>query len=171
MSFRLAVSVDPPHAVLIYEKRKLRAIMRGALAEIAADTRKRLLKKAGAGRTYRGSGGSTYRSYRAGRYQASAPGQSPVTVTGLLRRSVKATMFKSGQGGRINEAYYGLFLERGAEGGKSGVKKRGKGALPTSTRILLPRPALSASLDAKEASISDRIRASIVQDIAFRRQK
>lgn len=171
MTFRLSVSVDPPHAVLVYEKKKLKAIIRGAVGEIAADTRKRLKAKAGQGRVYRGSGGSQYRAYKAGRYTASAPGQSPVNVTGTLLRSVKPSVFKSGQGGRISEAYYGLFLEAGAEGGAAGAKKRRKGAKPTSARLLLPRPALSAALDAKEASIADRIRQSIVQDIAFRRMK
>ena len=171
MTFRISVSVDPPHAVLVYEKKKLKAIIRSAAGEIAADTRKRLRAKAGQGRVYRGSGGSKYRTYKAGRYTASAPSQSPVNVTGLLLRSVTSTVSQSGQRGRVSEAYYGLFLEAGAEGGAVGVKKREKGAKPTSARVLLPRPALSAALDAREASIADRIRTSIVQDIAFRRMK
>lgn len=171
MTFRIGITVDPQNAVFVYEKKKLKAIMRAAVGEIAADARKRLKAKAGQGRIYRGSGGSAYRPYKSGRYQASAPGQSPANVTGTLLRSIKPSVFKSGQGGRVSAAFYDLFLEDGAEGGAAGAKKRRKGAPPTSGRVLVPRPTLSAALDAKEASIADRIRTSIVQDIAFKRMK
>lgn len=171
MSLRLQIAIDPPHALIVYEKKKLKAIMRSALAEVAADARKRLQAKAGQGRVYYGSGGSKYRTYKRGRYKASAPGQSPVSVTGKLRNSIKSRPYKEGAGGTVSAFFYDLFLERGAQGGAAGLKKRRSGAVATSGRVLSPRPTLTAALEARQASIASRVQASIAQDIAFKRIK
>jgi hypothetical protein len=170
MTFRLAVTIDPPHAVLVYEKKKLRAIMRAAGNEIAAEARK-LIKAAGGGVVYRGSGSGKYRPYQPGSYAASTPGGAPANVTGTLLRSIKSTPSQSGQAASIRAGvFYALFLEVGAKGGGRKGAGRHRGALGV-TRELQPRPFLSAALTSRESSIADRIRQSIVQDIAFKRMK
>ena len=171
MTLRLSVTVDPPHSVLVYEKKKLKAVMRAAGGEVVAATRKLLKASVGSGRVYRGSGGSQYRPYKAGRFTASGPGQSPALETGTLLRSITSKPSKSGQSVRISSAFYGLFLEYGAKGGsgKKGGRNRRGGV--SGSRVLEPRPFLSRALGEREGSISDRIRASIVDDIKFRRLK
>ncbi len=178
---RLSVSIDPKSAVFVYEKKKLKAIMRGALGEIAADARKRLSAKAGSGRIYYGSGGANAdKPYKSGRHAASAAGQSPASVTGALRRSIKVQIYRSGQGGTVAAAFYDRFLEFGAQGGggtrgatnaykKVGGKRVRVGL--TGSRVLQSRPTLTAALEARGSSLSKRIRDSIALDIAFKRKK
>lgn len=144
-------------------KRKLRATMRRAGAEVASVARSELRRAKASGRTYYVKGGAFH--------VASAPGEPPATLSGTLARSLKVYPFKSGEGVAVRaRAFYALFLERGAKGGggrkKAGRNRRGK---PTTARVLLPRPFLTKALDSRADSISRRIRAAIVEDIAFKR--
>jgi hypothetical protein len=163
---RLEVRVSGSY-VLSYGKKRLKALMRRAGAEVAAVARALIRRSAGGGREYRGSGGGRYRGgYKPGHYTASAPGQSPVSVTGTLARSIKVRPFRSGEGVAVRDAaFYALFLEKGARGGGRKGSKAGR------ERVLLPRPFLTAALEQREASIAQRIKDSIVNDIEFKRVK
>lgn len=158
-------------AELFYGKKHLKALMRKVGGEIAALARALVRRSSGTGRTYRGSGGSRYRPYKPGHYQASSPGQPPVSVTGQLAQSIKVRPFRSGEGVAIRDTmFYALFLEKGAQGGGRKGGLRGKAGARTG-RVLLPRPFLTAALDQREASISTRVKAAVMQDIEFRRIK
>ena len=169
MTARLSITIEPPNAVFVYEKKKLKAVIRGALGEIKDDARRRLAVKAGGGRLYRRAGGA---------YQASAAGQAPVSVTGALAKSLKTRVWPSGQGGTVSAAFYDLFLEFGATGGgrSFSVGPDGRsyirgGKAVGKSRVLEPRPLLTAALDARAASIGKRVQDSIVLDVKFVKQK
>ncbi len=173
---RLVVAVEGGRLEL--EKKQLRATMRSAGAEVAATARRLVRKAVGAGRLYRGPGGSAaaYRGgYKAGPHQASAPGQAPASITGTLANSIIVKPFKSGEGVAIRDtAFYAKFLEAGAVGGsgsgRAGVKgKRNKRGLPSSARVLLPRPFLSMALEQCEPSIALRVAAAINQGVKFQK--
>ena len=156
---RLQITIDSGYA-LVYGKKQLKALMRKAGGEIAATARALIRRSTGGGQDYRGSGGSSkYRGgYKPGHYTASVPGQAPVSVTGTLANSIKVRPFKSGEGVAIRDAaFYALFLQAGAKGPNG--------------RVLMPRPFLTQALEQREASIGARIKASIVDDIEFRRIK
>lgn len=174
--FKLGVVVEPRGAVLAFEKKKLRATMRRAGSEVLAVARKKL-GAGGTGRLYYGIGGSA--KYRGGprrmRYQASAPDEAPASVTGTLAKSLKVYPFKSGEGVAVRAGvFYALFLENGAKGGgrmrRGGVRVRGKAGIGTA-RVLDARPFLTTALDERQNSIAARIRAAVVDDIAFKREK
>ncbi len=159
MTGRSRIVVDPANAVFVYDKKQLKKVMRQAGAEVAASA-KRMIRASGGGRVYRGSGGAKYRPYRRGRYTASAPGQAPANVTGTLLASIKVRPFKSGEGVAVRAgAFYAVFLEGGAKGGRG------------ASRVLQPRPFLSQALDAKQASLGDRIRAAVADGVTFKRQR
>lgn len=160
------------------DKRKLKSVMRSAGAEIRARTRAMLSNSSGAGRVYKGLSGTPWRPklYLKNGYRASAPGQPPVKVDGELEKSIVVRVFKSGEGVAIrNVKFYSLFLEAGAKGGagnrKGGKGKRNKRGGLSSSRVLLPRPALSVALEQAEASLSDRIGAAINDGLTFKRAK
>ena len=184
----IALKIQVTSAGLVVNtKKQLRATMRKAGAEVLQAARGKMAK-AGAGRVYYGSGGSKFRSYQAGRHQASSPGEPPTVNTGMLRRSGKVKPFKSGEGVVIRfRAYYALFLEAGARGGVNHgghflFDKRYKGARANTklrrsasgvykSRVMAARPFLSTALSACEASLSRRISAAVNDDIAFVPQK
>lgn len=166
----IRITVKAPSYQLEYEKKRLRSIFRRAGGEVASVAKAMISRDAGGGRTYTRDGR---------KYQASAPGESPVRSTGVLVGGIKVRPFKSGEGVAIRDnIFYALFLENGAKGGgrKGGATGKGKGARnkrgkPSTARVLLPRPFLTRALEAREPSIGARIRASIVQDIAFKRMR
>jgi len=183
MLSRLKITV--PSVALTFEKKLLRGTMRVAGTEVAAVARTLIRGKAGAGRGYYGPGGSAaaYRGgYVKGRYQASAAGASPVSVTGTLARSIKVKPFKSGEGVAVRDnAFYALFLEAGARGGigsgKKGVKgihnrrvKRGK-SIARGSRVLEKRPFLTRALEMKEGALGPRVRDAATQGIKLVRVK
>lgn len=161
---------------LVFDKKRLKALLRSAGVEVAALARALIRRSEGGGRLYRGSGGARYRGgYRAGHYTASAPGKPPVSVTGNLARQIRVRPFRSGEGVAIRDlAFYALFLQQGARGGgrrkSGGAPVPGKGGIGKS-RVLLPRPFLTAALDQRRDSLAARIKASIVDDVEFRRLK
>ena len=165
-------------ATLLYSKKNLRQVMRTAGAEVAATARSLIRNSAGGGRMYRGPGGSAARyrgGYQKGAHQAAAAGNAPASITGTLAKSIRVRPFKSGEGVAIRDAaFYALFLEAGAKGGgrvsRGGVRVKGKGGIGKS-RILEPRPFLSAALAARQASLGPRIQASLAQDIKLVRVK
>jgi hypothetical protein len=150
---RLAIVVPRGYTV-VYGKKKLKALLRKAGAEVAAAARALVRNSSGSGRSYRGGG----HPYRPGAYVASAPGQAPVSVGGRLAASIKVRPSRDGESVSIRDlAPEALFLEKGAKG-------RGR-------RILAPRPFLTVALDQRRASLEERIKASVVDDIEFRRVK
>jgi hypothetical protein len=163
---RLEVKV-PAGWTLVYGKTPLKALMRKAGNEVAA--RARALIRAKAPR---------------GKVRASVPGQPPVSRTGTLANSIKASPWRSGEGVTIRDvAFYALFLETGAKGGVSpGRRPRGftgkwrgkrnsrKGVV--GSRVLLPRPFLTRALDeVANTSLSQRIVGAVTEGIEFRRGK
>lgn len=171
---RLSVDIEPGRLSL--DKRLTRAVMRAAGAEVAAVARAMIRGSAGSGRFYRGPGGSAkaYRGgYKKGGYTASSPGQPPVSVTGTLARSISVRPFKSGEGVTIKDTmFYALFLEKGARGGGGGGKSsRNKRGGAGTVRVLEPRPFLTAALAQREASIAQRVQASIADGLKFERIK
>jgi hypothetical protein len=169
---RLAVIVQGGRLEL--EKQRLRGVVRSAGNEVAAATRSMIRNAAGGGRRYWLGPGLSY--------QASAPGQAPVSRTGRLDGDIVVRPFKSGEGVAVREKqFYALFLEAGAQGGigsgKRGVKgkrnpRRGRVRVGTvGVRILLPRPALPVALAQREASIAARVKAAIETGVKFRRER
>jgi hypothetical protein len=185
----IRLRVHMPSYEFSYDKKQIGKVMRAAGNEVAQITRKLLSNTAGTGRLYYSTGGSAaeYRGgYRKTRHFASAAGTAPVRVTGSLARSIRVTLFKSGEGVAIRDAiFYALFLQAGAKGGAPKGGRSGKGlrnvyekrggvnrlAEVKGIRILAPRPFLSIALESREASISARIQASLKDDIAFVRIK
>lgn len=176
----LRMKIDVPAGKLELQKTRKRAIMRAAGREVAA-LAKSLASSQGSGRVYFGPGGSAGK-YRGGyakmRYRASAPGEPPAKVTGNLVNSFVVRPFRSGDGVVVRDtAFYALFLERGARGGglagPRGAKvRRGRRRfLTATTRVLLPRPFLTAALDQRAPSIGPRIVRAVEQDIKFVRQR
>lgn len=176
MTLNLRITVDPPNALLVFDKKQLRMAMRQSGNEVAAEARKLLRSAVGNGRVYRGSGSDKYRPYRPGHYRASAPGGAPVKVTGTLLRSIKTEIYRNGQRAIISSEFYGLFLEVGAKGGGKGKASRNllrngsnsrSRTLTTTSRVLEPRPFLSRALAAREASIARRLQAAVAGDLSF----
>lgn len=88
-----------------------------------------------------------------GSHTASAPGQAPSLMDGLLASSITYKIKKD----RIvikDSAYYSLFLEAGAtKTGKSG------------TGTILPRPFLSTVLDEMRPDIEKRLEKAVMQGL------
>lgn len=172
----IRLRVDIPLGLgLVYTRKRMRQLMRRAGAEVAAIARTLIRRSQGGGKTYRGSGSSKYRPYRPGAYTASAPGQPPVNVTSTLLRGIVVRPYKSGDGVAVRDrTFYALFLEAGARGGgrkrRGGKRVEGQAGI-AKARVLQSRPFLSTALTQREASLSERIRAAIVDDIEFRRVK
>lgn len=171
----IKLSVKISSGTIVYEKKRLKSVLRAAGNEVAAAARAKLNRNSGTGRKYyvRGSSGSQ------GSYQASVAGSPPSSITGKLARSIKVFPFKSGDGVAVRaRAFYALFLEIGAKGGggrkRTGANKysrSGKRDRTTTKRVMLPRPFLSAVLDERSASIGQRISAAIDGDVKFKRLK
>jgi hypothetical protein len=161
---------------VMLDKRELRAVMRAAGNDIARRDRTLIGQSSGAGRLYRGGGGSAYRgSYRPGSYRASAPGQPPVRVSGTLRASVKVYVYKNAEGFAVRErAFYSLFLEAGARGGGNGGKRaqramrRRARARQYGTRILQPRPHLDRVMAQEAPNLDRRVRDALTHALKWR---
>ncbi|QHC36457.1 HK97 gp10 family phage protein [Komagataeibacter xylinus] len=160
----------------VFSKKLLRKNLRTAGQEVAAAARRNIRSTIGGGRIYYGAGGSI--KYRGGanpgKYRASAPGQSPVNVTGTLARSIKARLLK-GKNRDVeaitDSAFYAKFLEVGAKGGKPGGRnKRSRSQLYVSSqRVLAPRQFLSRALAERASSIERRMADAAVKDIVMER--
>ena len=158
-------------ALVVNDKKRLRKTVRMAANEVLKQARANIRRASGGGRVYFGSGGSgAYRGgYKSGRYQASAPGEFPVSVTGTMLRALKVAMFKSGEGAAIRDkAFYSFFLEKGAQGGGKGKGTRNRRGAAGSKRVLAARPFLEPALAAKANSIEARMREAILNDIVLR---
>ncbi|WP_424139896.1 HK97 gp10 family phage protein [Roseomonas chloroacetimidivorans] len=173
----IRLQVSAPSYQFVYSKKNLRKTLRQAGNEVAKAARALIRSSAGTGRTYYGTGGSSqYRGgYKSMRYQASAPGEAPVNVTGTLARSIKVRPFKSGEGVAVRDtAFYALFLQAGASGGgrmvRGGKRVRGKAGAATG-RDLQPRQFLTKALDQVESGLRGRIEASLRDDVAMVRVK
>ncbi len=168
MPVKVRIRVDTGY-LLTWDKKAAKQTYRRAAAELLAAARQKIRKGSGTGRRYYLDGG--------GRYVASAPGQPPASLTGALRRSGKASAFKSGAGFAVRfAAFYAVMLEGGARGGigsrlgKAGSVRNRRGVVAGS-RVLEPRPFLTAALQERGQSIESRIKDAIMDGIEFRRQK
>jgi hypothetical protein len=177
------ISITVPSYAIEFDKRALKATLRRAGAEIAAVARSKIKGAARAGRTYYGPGGSAakYRGgYAPGRYQASASGGAPASITGTLEKSIKVKPFADGQGVAIRDtAFYAKFLESGAKGGGGNhrkasnltKKKRLKRSAYSRSRVLEPRHFLTTALAERSASIETRIQDAVETGLKFVRIK
>lgn len=169
----ISLKLEVPAAELVYDKSELRKILRAVGNELAAVTRALIRGAAGSGRTYT----------RGGRkYQASAPGQPPVSVTGALAASIGVTMSRSGESVTIGERiYYATPLQVGfTGGGRSGGKLssvtkalasgRAQQRLSAS-RTVAPRPSLTLALDQRAGSIQARVEAAVQSGMRFQKLK
>ena len=167
------------------EKKQLRALMRSAGNDVKSKTQRLINRSQGAGRTYRGGGGSAYRgAYRPGIYRASAPGEPPVRVSGTLRSSLRTYVYPEGTGFAVRErAFYALFQEAGARGGgnpfggrSGGVRQRALGRQHRArgvyqTRVLLPRPHLDRVMQQEEANLQRRVRKAFDDGLIWKQTK
>ncbi len=155
----------PSGYTIVAGKKQLRAVLRGAGADVA--TTSRAMIRSG------------------GRGLASLPGQPPNSRTGALARSIKVRPWKNGEGVSIRDvAFYALFLERGAKGGggdthnKANIlpaggkrsRNRMKASAVSKKRVLLPRPFMEVALaDVVANGLADRVRAAVISGLKFRR--
>jgi hypothetical protein len=163
---------------IMLDKRQFRALMRSAGNYVKTKTGRLISQTSGSGRLYRGSGGARYRgSYRPGHYRASAAGQPPVMVTGTLKRSLRTYVFKNGEGFAVRErAFYSLFLEAGATGGRPGSRPTGRSAVARwrarrrgqSSRVLEPRPHLDRVMAEEKPNLDRRVEQSLYQGLRWR---
>ena len=164
---KLEISI-PQRYRLEFDKKRVRAVLSRAGAEIASVARRKIRQSAGTGRLYYGGAGK-------GRHRASLPGQPPASWTGALANSIRSKPFRGGDGVLIRDtAFYALILEAGAKGA-AGAGRRGLRARRNASRrsagngILAPRPFLSIALAEREGSIAERVKQAIIEDIQFRR--
>jgi hypothetical protein len=164
------------------DKRGLKSLMRSAGGDIARKDKRLIDSSAGSGRLYRGGGGSAYRgAYRPGPYQASAPGDPPVQVSGSLRNSVRTYVYPNGEGFAVRERqFYALFLEAGARGGGNATggrrsttasraqarRHRARGVF--TARVLQPRPHLDRIMQAEAANLDRRVRKALDEGVTWR---
>lgn len=156
--------------VFAFDKRAQRALMRGAANDIKAKTARLISRTGGGGRTYH-RGAKTY--------TASAPGEPPVLVSGTLKGSMKSYVFKDGDGFAVRQrAFYALFLETGARGGRAGsragiarARRQRRKQAPTSVRVLEPRPSLDVVMNREEKNVETRLRKAIDQGMTWRQTR
>jgi hypothetical protein len=172
---RLEISI-PQRYRLSFDKKRVRAVLGRAGAEIASVARRKIRQAAGSGRLYYGGAGK-------GSHRASLPGQPPASWSGTLANSIRSKPFRGGDGVLIRDAaFYALMLEAGAKGatgtGRKGARARRnatsrragiRSILPSGNGILAPRPFLSSALAEREGSIAERVKRAIIEDIEFRR--
>jgi len=159
--------IDVPKGwTVVAGKQQLRAVMLAAGNEIAAKARAMI---------------------RSGsRKGPSKPGEPPHSVSGKLARSIRARVWKDGEGVTIRASeFYALFLSRGAKGGGGDTRnpanfvpsnlagpRRTKRSAISKKRILLPRPFLEPALDQAIANgLADRVRVAVMSGLKFQRGK
>jgi hypothetical protein len=153
--------------VFAYDQRAQKALLRGAANDIASKTRRLIGKRSGGGRFYRRAGTT---------YQASAPGEPPVMVSGTLKGSLKSYIYKDGSGFAVRErAFYSLFLETGAQGGRPGsrattasARRQRRKQAPTSARVLEPRPSLDVVMEQEEKNLEKRLTKAFDEGLTWR---
>jgi len=168
MVVRVNIRADNRY-VLVWEKKDARQTFRRAGAELLGASRKKIARGKGGGRTYYLTGG--------GKYQASAPGQPPASRSGVLRRSGKVFVFRSGTGFAVRyggAGWYSNVLEHGARGGAGSrhgkaSALRGTRKAPVGSRSMEARPFLSEAWEEQGRSIESRVQDAIIRGIEFRR--
>ena len=171
------IYLSVPSIVLVSDKSALKRVMRAAGNEIAAVARAMI--RAGAATKKRAA------------RRVSQAGAPPVGRSGNLARGIKVRPWKSGEGVTITDAarttrgsraFYALFLEKGARGGRGsgrkGVKgqrnKYSRGVLVSvsSGRVLAPHPFMTPAVEKVEANgLADRIRDALINGMTLRRIK
>jgi hypothetical protein len=158
----LDLHFDVVGGALAYDKKHLRATMRGAGMEVAAVTRKYIRGGPKTGRFYYRKGG--------GRYQASAPGQPPANRSGVLAGNVRVFVASDAESVKIREmARYGWLMEHGRNSPLRQPFRKGK---RVGVAIqLAPRPYLTRALNERIGPIQVRIAQAVYQDTKFVRQR
>lgn len=165
------LKVTIPEAALLFEKKNLRKALKESAQSVAKEARALTRNAGGSGRVY-----ATPRTMVKGYHQASAPGEPPASLTGLLSRSIK-TSIKGDRVRVFDTAFYSKFLETGAQGGGGTNQKGGKGTkntrakknqpkpAPSTVRVLEPRTFISRALDDQKATIEKKLIEAIEKDI------
>lgn len=159
---RPSTNITIPSYHFVHDKKMLRTVLRQAGAEVAKIDRA-LLRKKGTGRHY-------------GKHVASAPGAASAKLSGLLARSVKVKVSRTGQSVRIIEdQYYAKFLEIGAKGGgrqrKGGGSARTKHGRISTRRIMASRPSLHLAYQQVQPTLQSRIINALNGSIQFKPDK
>lgn len=154
------------------DKRELTNLMRSAGNDVARKTRQLISKTDGGGRFYTIAGK---------RYQASAPGEAPVALSGALRGSLKTYVYKDGAGFAVRERqFYSLFLEAGARGGgnpgghraaRAQARRHARAKNVYTQRILEPRPHLDVVMEQQEKQLQSRIRKAFDEGLKWKETK
>jgi hypothetical protein len=161
------------------DTREMKKLMRGASSEIRSKTARLINKTSGGGRV------THYRGDRHGSYRASMPGDPPVRASGDLRASLKAYVYKSGEGFAVRaRQFYALFLEVGARGGGNPFggrpaasakwralnrRKRAKGRY--TRRVLEPRPFLDRVMEQSAPDLTARLRLAFDKSLTWKQTK
>ena len=166
MSAKFKIVCSDPNALLRFDKKNLKKIMRQAGAEVS-NFAKAAIRGSGGGRRY-------------GAHIASIAGNAPASETGNLIRSVKSNSSKSGLGVSVSaKAPYAVFLEAGVQYQTSSenrpvrkhIKRRYAVKPVAGMTTIMPRPFISAALDSRKDSLRARIVAAVDQGIAFTKVK
>ena len=152
------IEIVPANALFVYDKTQLKKVMRQAGQEVAAVAKAMIRSSTG------------------------GPGQPPMNRTGDLIRSIKARAIRSGEGVVVTAGAqspqgfpYAVALEGGSEGGGPGNKRTGAHHVGQyqkhGSRVVAPRPFLSVALERRQDSLATRIKAAVVDGVAFKRVK
>ena len=178
----VSLKITVKSQALVFDKTQVRRALRAAGNEVAAAARSTVRRSVGSGKFYYASGSSGGH----GRYQASAAGQAPVSVSGQLARSITVGVKNDRAGDpRVSikdSAPYAKALEVGAKGGgflkgggygkrpRQAHSKANRGMTP-GNRNMAPRPYISAAMDQRRSSIEARLVAAINSGLKFKRIK
>lgn len=174
------ISIHIPQYMLEFDKRHVKQTMRDAGKEVADQVRQDIRSAAGTGRTYGG-------------VKASAPGQTPVSRSGDLAKSIRITPIAKGMGVKVTDTNgAALSLEVGGKGGGGNTsagnlkavvserRRKRKGVWVTEmvthmrqivknkTRELAARPFMEIALEKKIPTIVPKIEKAIMEDISFK---
>lgn len=149
----MRIEINIPRVEIEFHGDRLVPALRKSSKVVAQDTKTLLTNATGTGRTY-------------GDHVASAPGEVPTSITGDLRRSVRAGRVRK-RGSVLSTSivdadFAALVLEAGAD--NVGRPRKGQGKPQRKHRAkdkagdqLKPRPFLSVALEANEATIRREI--------------
>jgi hypothetical protein len=151
----MKVKIDIPEYTLKYDKSFLKQVMGGAGNRVKKTTVELIRDSAGSGIMRNG-------------HVASAPNEAPANFTGNLAKSLKVKVARDGTSvSVVDTAKYALSLESGSRGGGGKKGNRNRRDMPSTTRVMAPRPYLSTALDKNIESITKDIQDSVIKDINF----
>ncbi len=153
MSVGIKVTLDA--ATLELDKTLLKKVLRQAGAEVVKEAKALLRRGEASGRRY-------------GRHTASAPGQSPATITGELAKSLGVKASRSGLSTTVTDsAGSATALETGSVGGggphkgRTNAKARKLGIEQSTVRKVAPRPFMEPALEKVAGGLEARIKKAV----------